>query len=292
VLCLPDDAPELDDDAEMVSQVRKFIQDCSGQQAAERLPRVLMDPVDRWLEDLLNLNITNGAHDASPLSRGKSVTSLLAGLDSFNASSFMPPLLDWQIEAVDLNAALSAAIKDMGSQLLLLRPAVFKNPFENSQMSISVKASNARHDDATCKDADSETASEDFWQPYNPWSSSKPREQHRNLSPSLKLGHTGAAADVLPQAPLRSACECDPKADAKAANDKVFASVKKRVVIATRELIADKMRRMLPPQWLHPCILITGFVFKMCELERQERLRKEFLQSDIRLLLYTIYTRS
>ncbi len=60
VLCLPDDAPELDDDAEMVSQVRKFIQDCSEQHATERLPRVLMDPVDRWLEDLMNLNISNG----------------------------------------------------------------------------------------------------------------------------------------------------------------------------------------------------------------------------------------
>lgn len=64
VLCLPDDAPELDDDADMVSRVRSFIQDCSLEQAVERLPRVLMDPVDRWLEDLTNLNITNGVGDA------------------------------------------------------------------------------------------------------------------------------------------------------------------------------------------------------------------------------------
>jgi hypothetical protein len=64
VLCLPDDVPELDEDAEMVSQVRRFIQDCSEQQTAERLPRVLMDPVDRWLEDLMNLNIANGVCDA------------------------------------------------------------------------------------------------------------------------------------------------------------------------------------------------------------------------------------
>jgi hypothetical protein len=64
VLCLPDDAPELDDDADMVSRVRLFIQDCSVEQAEERLPRVLMDPVDRWLEDLSTLNITNGVGDA------------------------------------------------------------------------------------------------------------------------------------------------------------------------------------------------------------------------------------
>jgi hypothetical protein len=204
----------------------------------------------------------------------------------------MPPLLDWQVEAVELNAVLSAAIKDMGNQLLLLRPAVFKNPFESSSNIVGAKISNTRHDDEWRKDSGTETASEDFWQPHNPWLSSKPLDKHSRVSPSLKLSHTGDAADVLPQSPLRSARESEGLAEAKAASDKVFECVKKRVVIATRELIAEKMRRMLPPQWLHPCITITGFVFKMCALERQQKLRKEFLQSDVRLLLYTIFTRS
>jgi hypothetical protein len=291
VLCLPDDALELADDAEMVSQVRKFIQDCSIQQDTEHIPRVLMDPVDRWLHDLMNLNIANGACDAMPLSCRRHHI-LLAGLDALDASAFMPPLLDWQMEAIELNTALSAAVKDMGNQLLLLRPAVFKNPFEHFETSVGATASNAPQQRASpsVKDSDAETASEDFWQPHNPWSSN-PAKQPGPFSPSLKLGRGSDNADLQPQSLLRSARDSVQEEEAKAAGDAVFESVKKRVVISTRELIADKMRRMAPPQWLHPCISITGFIFKMCEFERQQNLRKEFLQSDVRLLLYTIYTR-
>jgi hypothetical protein len=36
--------------------------------------------------------------------------SIFLGLDVFNATSFMPPLLDWQLGFADMNAALSAAI--------------------------------------------------------------------------------------------------------------------------------------------------------------------------------------
>ena len=61
VLCLPDDLHELHDDEEMLSQVRVFIKECSAEQIAEQIPRVLMDPVDRWLGDLMTLNIADGA---------------------------------------------------------------------------------------------------------------------------------------------------------------------------------------------------------------------------------------
>jgi hypothetical protein len=204
----------------------------------------------------------------------------------------MPPLLDWQMDAIDLNEAFSAAVKDMGNQLLLLRPAVFKNPFESHQTGVGGKVSNAHHDDVSCKDASSGTDSEDFWQPHNPWSSSKPHGQHSSRSPSLKSGRTDDAAHVLSQTLLHTVGENGGEAEAKAASDKVFECVQKRVVIACRELIADQMRRMLPPRWLFPCIAITGFVFKMCQFGRQQKLQKEFLQSDIRLLLYTMYIRS
>lgn len=64
VLCLPDDEPELVDDEEVLSQVRVFIKECSAEHVAEQIPRVLMDPVDRWLGDLMTLNIANGEEDA------------------------------------------------------------------------------------------------------------------------------------------------------------------------------------------------------------------------------------
>ncbi len=64
VLCLPDDVHELHDDEEMLSQVRVFIKECSTEQVAEHIPRVLMDPVDRWLGDLTTLNIADGEADA------------------------------------------------------------------------------------------------------------------------------------------------------------------------------------------------------------------------------------
>lgn len=57
VLCLPDHAPELQDDADIVRQVSAFIKDCSQEHAHERQPRVLMDPVERWLQDLEELDI-------------------------------------------------------------------------------------------------------------------------------------------------------------------------------------------------------------------------------------------
>ena len=55
------DLHELHDDEEMLSQVRVFIKECSTEQIAEQIPRVLMDPVDRWLGDLMTLNIADGA---------------------------------------------------------------------------------------------------------------------------------------------------------------------------------------------------------------------------------------
>jgi hypothetical protein len=202
----------------------------------------------------------------------------------------MPPLLDWQLEFADMNAALSAAIKDMGNQLLLRRPAVFNNPFELSQSDADKKSSPAHHRRASQTDTCSETVSEDCWQPRNPWSEPSPTPS--KLDRGCGDGVTPALAS-----PTRAAREFERKAaevagsEAQDASDKIFACVQKRVVIATRELIADKMRRMQPPQWLSPCVSITGFVFKMCELETQRKLRKEFLQSDVRLQLYTIYTR-
>jgi hypothetical protein len=215
------------------------------------------------------------------------------GLDAFNATSFIPPLLDWQMEAIDLNAALSAAIKDMGQQLLMLRPAVFRNPFESGQADFQVKIPDSRRDDDECRSVHHhQTASEDFWQPRNPWSAA----QHVTHSQST-VGDASVAAERSPRSLRKSARESEGvpaavvQADAQAATDKVFSCVKKRVVTATRELIADKMRRKQPPQWLHPCVEITNFVFKMCEQEPQRKLRKEFLQSDVRLLLYAIYTR-
>jgi hypothetical protein len=293
VLCLPDDCPELDDDADMVSRVRLFIRDCASKQVAEQLPRVLMDPVERWLEDLMNLNIENGVCCAMRWMCWNNSVNPCTGLDAFNATSFMPPLLDWQMEAIDLNAALSAAIKDMGNQLLLLRPAVFRNPFESGQADFHVRIPDSRRDDDECRSVHRhQTASEDFWQPRNPWSA----PQNVTHSQST-VGDASVAADWSPRSLRKSARESEgvpaavAQADAQAATDKVFACVKKRVVIATRELIADKMRRMQPPQWLHPCVEITSFVFKMCEQEPQRKLRKEFLQSDVRLLLYAIYTR-
>ncbi len=216
----------------------------------------------------------------------------LSGLDAFNATSFMPPLLDWQLEGVDLNAALSAAIKEMGDQLLLLRPAAFKNPFESTSASVGAKTTYLHQDAAECHTAPSaQTASGDFWQPRNPWSAT----QYDPELPSTR-GHVARAAALSPRCLGDSAQNSERTAaagedDAPVAGDKVFACVQKRVVIATRELVADKMRRLLPPQWLQPCVAITAFVFKMCELEPQRRLRKEFLQSDMRLLLYAVYTR-
>ncbi len=204
----------------------------------------------------------------------------------------MPPLIDWQMEAVDLNAALSAAIKDMGNQLLLLRPAVFKNPFDSTRMGSEVKKSHLQNnDDQRRKVSSPQTATEDFWQPHNPWSAAQ-----RDANAHAKA-HAARVTHISPRSGRDSPHESErsavavAEADVRAASDKVFASVQKRVVIATRELIAEKLRRMLPPQWLHPCVAISGFVFKMCELEPQRRLRKEFLQSDVRLLLYAIYTR-
>jgi hypothetical protein len=293
VLCLPDDACDLDDDADMASRVRLFIKDCSAKQSTDQLPRVLMDPVDRWLDDLMNVNITNGMRRRLRTPTSDSAVIQLSGLDVFNATSFMPPLIDWQMEAVDLNAALSAAIKEMGNQLLLLRPAVFKNPFDIARTGGEVKKLHLQHnDDQRRKVSSPQTATEDFWQPQNPWSAAQ-----RDANPHAKPGHAARVAHISPRSVRNSPHESErsvvavAEADVRAASDKVFASVQKRVVIATRELIAEKLRRMLPPQWLHPCVAISGFVFKMCELEPQRRLRKEFLQSDVRLLLYAIYTR-
>ena len=286
MVCLPDDVPELNDDADMVSQVRLFIKDCYVQQIAERPHPLLMDPVDRWLEDLMNLNIANGACDARHYSNN--FLNFGAGLDVFNATSFTPPLLDWQSEALDLNAALTDAIKNMGKQLLLLRPAMFQNPFEKTQSFGDAQPS--QHEEAPRRTTDSNP--EDIWQPHNPWSAL----HYDPLSSPLKLG--GGAAIMLSRSPTKADRESEQaavaaaaEAEAQAASEKVFACVQKRVVIATRELIADKKRRMLPPQWLYACVSITSFVFKMCELEQQRQLRKEFLQSDVRLQLYTIYCR-
>jgi hypothetical protein len=63
VLCLPDDVQEQHDNVEVLSQVRIFIKECSTEQVAEHIPRVLMDPdtVHRWLGDLMTLNIADGA---------------------------------------------------------------------------------------------------------------------------------------------------------------------------------------------------------------------------------------
>lgn len=218
--------------------------------------------------------------------------NLLLGLDVFNATSFMPPLLDWQLEFADMNAALSAAVKDMGNQLLLLRPAVFKNPFELSQSDADRKSSPVHNRRASQTDTCSETVSEDCWKPQNPWSEPFP--------PPSKLDGVrgdGVSTALAPPTQTQAARKFEqkfaevPESAAQDASDKMFACVRKRVVIATRELIADKMRRMQPPQWLSPCVSITGFVFKMCQLESQRKLRKEFLQSDVRLHLYAIYTR-
>ena len=203
----------------------------------------------------------------------------------------MPPLLDWQLEFADMNAALSAAIKDMGNQLLLLRPAVFNNPFERSQTDAVAKSSPVHHRRASQTDTRSESVSEDCWQPRNPWS------EPSFVTPSKLDRGCGDGVTTALASPTWAAREFEQKAAgvagsaAQDASDKMFACVQKRVVIATRELIADKKRRMQPPQWLSPCVSITGFVFKMCELETQRKLRKEFLQSDVRLQLYTIYTR-
>ena len=214
-----------------------------------------------------------------------------AGLDVFNANSFMPPLVDWQMEALDLNLALADAIKDMGKQLFLLRPAVFQNPFEKTQAVGHAQPSVQQHKDASHRTAGSAPTSTDSWQPHNPWSAS----QYDPLSTPSNLGL--GAANLSSRSPSQADRESEPaaaastEAEVQAESDKVFACVQKRVVIATRELIADKKRRMLPPQWLYACVSITSFVFKMCELEQQRQLRKEFLQSDVRLQLYTIYTR-
>ncbi len=217
----------------------------------------------------------------------------LPGLDAFNATSFMPPLLDWQLEAVDLNVALSVAIREMGDQLLLLRPAAFKNPFESNSTGAGVEAKYSQHDaDESHTTPSSQTSFENFWQPRNPWSAN----QNDPEPPSMR-GHGARAAAQSPRylggsaQKSESAAAAVAEVDAPAAGDKVFACVQKRVVIATRELIAEKMKRLLPPQWLQSCVAIAAFVFKMCELEPQRRLRKEFLQSDMRLLLYAVYTR-
>jgi hypothetical protein len=226
------------------------------------------------------------------------VRELFSGLDGFNATSFLPPLLDWQLEFADMNDALSAAVKDLGRQLLLLRPAAFNNPFESSQKSDADAESTAlislnhRRASRTHSRSESVSQSEDCWQPRNPWSAT---QYHPSLPPS-KLDRGDAVATAR-TSPTRAAHQSEQKvaevadAGAQVAGDKMFACVQKRVVIATRELIADKMRRMQPPQWLSPCVSITAFVFKMCELETQRKLRKEFLQSDVRLQLYALYTR-
>jgi hypothetical protein len=203
----------------------------------------------------------------------------------------VPPRLDWQLEATELKTALSSAITDMGNQLLLLRPAVFKNPFDDAQRGSNQKMSSdseIQKKKASRKIPATESGSKDIWQPYNPWSAAQDDSQ----SPSSKLVHAAVNESTPTHSPFLEEEAAAPVAQAESelASDKLLDSVHKRVVIATRELIAEKMRRLAPPQWLHPCISITGFMFRMCQLEEQQ-LRKDFFQSDIRLLLYTLYTR-